>query len=204
MTITPDQIPGILERHAKWLRKEEGGELANLQGANLQYASLQDANLRGANLQDANLRGANLQYASLQDANLRGAKLRHANLQDANLQGANLQYANLRGAKLRHASLQDANLQDANLQYAKLQGANLRGAIYAFASVSFLGHGECGRTLIAMRHKEGDAPVLGCGCFYGNQTELRKFIADGPEKYRKTRTLALETVLALLDVRNPE
>jgi uncharacterized protein YjbI with pentapeptide repeats len=164
MTITTDQLAGILERHAKWLRHEEGRERANLQYANLQYAHLQ---------------GANLQYANLQGANLQGANLRYAKLQYANLQGANLQGANLQGAKLQRA-------------------------IYAFASVSFLAHGECGRVLTAIRRKEGDAPILQCGCFCGNQTELRQYIADGPEKWRKTRTLALETVLALLDARNDE
>ena len=36
---------GIIQRHAKWLAGEEGGERANLQGANLQDADLQGANL---------------------------------------------------------------------------------------------------------------------------------------------------------------
>ena len=122
MTITSDQLPEILERHRKWLRGENGGELAYLAGA--------------------------------------------------------------------------------NLAGAYLDGAYRAGAIHAFASVSFLGHGERGRTLTAIRRNEGDAPILQCGCFYGNQTELRDYIAKGDAKYRKTRTLALETVLALLDARN--
>ena len=54
----------ILEKHAKWIRGEDGGEHANLCGADLRCADLSSANLR-----DANLRGANLR-----DANLRGAK----------------------------------------------------------------------------------------------------------------------------------
>ena len=144
MTITSSDIPGILERHKKWARWEEGGQRAYLRGADLQGADLQGAYLRGAYLQGADLQGA------------------------------------------------------------YLQGADLRGALHAFASVSFLGHGECGRTLTAMRRKEGDAPELMCGCFSGNTKELREYIANGPEKYRKTRTLALETVLALLDAKNDE
>ena len=112
----------------------------------------------------------------------------------ADLQGAYLQDADLRRADLRRAYLQDAYLQ----------GADLRGALHAFASVSFLGHGECGRTLTAMRRKEGDPPELMCGCFSGNTKALREYITNGPERYRKTRTLALDTVLALLDARNDD
>jgi len=149
MTITPDQIPGILDRHAKWMRSEQGGSRADLSRANLSRANLSRAYLSGADLSGANLSGA-------------------------------------------------------DLSGAYLIGADLIGAVYAFASVSFLGHGECGRTLTAMRRTDGDSPTLQCGCFYGNQTELRQYIADGPEKYRATRTLALDTVLALLDARNPE
>lgn len=33
----------ILQRHAKWLKNEEGGERANLRGADLQDADLQGA-----------------------------------------------------------------------------------------------------------------------------------------------------------------
>ena len=45
----------IVEKHGKWLRREEGGERADLRGANLRGANLQDADLRGADLQGANL-----------------------------------------------------------------------------------------------------------------------------------------------------
>ena len=84
----------ILEKHAKWIRGEDGGECANLRGADLCDADLYGANLRGANLYGANLRGANL-YG----ANLRGADLCDADMCGANLRGANLRGANLRGAK---------------------------------------------------------------------------------------------------------
>ena len=73
----------VLQRHAKWLKNEEGGEKANLRGA-----ELWDANLRGADLRDADLWDANLRGANLRDADLRGADLRDANLWDADLWGA--------------------------------------------------------------------------------------------------------------------
>ena len=75
--LTKEEIE-VLQRHAKWLKNEEGGEKANLQSANLQSANLQGADLRGADLRDADLRGANLQDANLQGANLWGANLRGA------------------------------------------------------------------------------------------------------------------------------
>ena len=84
----------ILEKHAKWARGEDGGERADLCGANLRGANLCGANLCGADLYDADLRSADLRGADLRSADLRGA-----NLRGANLCGANLRSANLRGAK---------------------------------------------------------------------------------------------------------
>ena len=70
--LTKEEIE-VLQRHAKWLKNEEGGEKANLRGADLRGANLLGANLRGANLRGADLRGANLRGANLLDADLRGA-----------------------------------------------------------------------------------------------------------------------------------
>ena len=79
--LTKEEIE-VLQRHAKWLKNEEGGEKANLQDADLRGADLRGANLWGADLQDANLWGANLWGADLRGANLRGANLRGADLQE--------------------------------------------------------------------------------------------------------------------------
>ena len=68
----------VLDKHAKWLRGEDGGECANLRGADLRDADLLGADLRSANLPDADLRGANLYNANLRGANLHGADLRDA------------------------------------------------------------------------------------------------------------------------------
>jgi len=64
-TYTTEELKVILEKHAKWLRDEKGGERANLQGAYLRSANLQGAYLRSANLQGADLRGADLRGADL-------------------------------------------------------------------------------------------------------------------------------------------
>ena len=89
----------ILRKHLMWLRWENGGERADLRGANLCDADLRDADLRDADLRGANLCGADLRGANLRDADLRDADLRGANLRDADLCGANLRDADLRGAK---------------------------------------------------------------------------------------------------------
>ena len=73
------ELKAILGKHLKWLRGEDGGERADLSGANLFEA----------NLFEANLFRANLSGADLFEANLSGANLSGANLFEANLSGAN-------------------------------------------------------------------------------------------------------------------
>ena len=90
--LTKEEIE-VLQRHAKWLKNEEGGEKADLRGADLQGANLRDADLRGANLWGADLQGANLRDADLRGANLWGADLRGADLWGADLRGADLRGA---------------------------------------------------------------------------------------------------------------
>ena len=72
--MTNDELKKIIEKHEKWLKDQEGGERANLWGADLWGADLRDAALRGADLYGANLCGANLYGADLRDADLRGAE----------------------------------------------------------------------------------------------------------------------------------
>ena len=98
--VEASKLKDILDRHRRWLAKEEGGELADLQGADLRKA-----NLRGANLRWANLRRANLQEADLRGADLRAADLQRANLWRADLRGANLQEADLRVANIDYLCL---------------------------------------------------------------------------------------------------
>ena len=113
----------------------------------------------------------------------------------ANLSGAYLSDANLSGA-----DLSDANLSGANLSGADLSGADLSGAVHAWAQVAFRGHGECGRMLTAVIYKDGDAPVYQCGCFSGSLAELKAYIKDGNDEWKKSRTLAMNTVTKLLAI----
>ena len=64
----------ILRLHASWLNLE-GGNRANLSGADLRNADLRNADLRNADLSGANLRGADLRSANLRSADLRNANL---------------------------------------------------------------------------------------------------------------------------------
>ena len=76
-------IKKTLELHTAWRRGEEGGERADLSGADLSRADLSGANLSGANLSRANLSGADLSRANLSGADLSGANLYGANLSGA-------------------------------------------------------------------------------------------------------------------------
>ena len=78
--MTSEEIKQVLELHKKWLNNEQGGERANLSGA-----ELSEANLRGADLHWADLRGAELHWADLSEADLRGADLHWADLRGAEL-----------------------------------------------------------------------------------------------------------------------
>ena len=91
-----NDLKTILEKHKMWLNDEDGGEKADLSGADLSGADLSGADLYGADLREANLRGADLS-----EANLYGADLSEANLYGADLYGADLREANLYGANLR-------------------------------------------------------------------------------------------------------
>ena len=97
--MTRNELDRVLELHGLWL-DGEGGERANLSGANLSGADLERAYLNSANLSGADVSGADLRRAYLS-----GANLYEANLTDAYLYGANLSGAELRGAKLGGAYL---------------------------------------------------------------------------------------------------
>ena len=107
-----DRLRAILESHGEWLNGE-GGEKADL---------------HGADLREADLRGANLREADLREAGLCGAALFGADLRGADLLGANLREADLRFAKLRKAILYEADLRWADLYGADLCGADLEEA----------------------------------------------------------------------------
>ena len=174
---------------------------ADLYGADLSCANLSGADLYGADLSGANLSRANLSFANLSGADLSRADLSRADLSRANLSFANLSFANLSGADLSFANLSGADLYGADLSGANLSRANLSGAnLYNYAQVAFRGHGECGRMLTAIVEKDGTEPRLFCGCFTGSFAELERYIAEGEERYRASRTLAMNMVKQALEI----
>ena len=62
------ELHKIIRKHNLWLQGEDGGERANLSGANLSRAILREADLSRANLSGAILSGANLSGAILREA----------------------------------------------------------------------------------------------------------------------------------------
>ena len=96
-----ENIIKFLEKHLRWVKGEEGGEQANLSGADLSGADLSGADLSWANLSGADLSVAYLSGADLIGAYLSGANLSRADLSGANLIGANLSRANLSGANIK-------------------------------------------------------------------------------------------------------
>lgn len=84
-----EKLDKILENHKLWLNGE-GGECANLRGADLRYANLYNIDLRCANLNSADLNSADLRCANLRGVDLSGASLYNANLYSSNLNNANL------------------------------------------------------------------------------------------------------------------
>ena len=141
-------------------------------------------------------------YSSAKGKTLRDAVIEVV-ASGANLKGADLSGAYLSGANLKGADLSNANLSYAYLSGADLSGADLKGAkIVSVAQISFTGHGECGRTLIAIQTET--AIYICCGCFAGSPDELRAWIIGDEKRLAKTRTLALDTALILLAAKNDE
>ena len=121
----------------------------------------------------------------------------------ANLSGANLREADLSGANLRGADLRGANLSGADLREADLSGANLSGASgIVYAQCSFAAHGECGRQLSGVIIH--DELRLFCGCFRGTLAELDSYIDKGEERYKPTRKLARDFIVAAIDAARKE
>jgi len=111
--------------------------------------------------------------------------------------------ANLRWANLRRADLSWANLSGANLSGADLSGSNLSGAIgLRYAQCSFDAHGESGRQLSGVVIA-GELRLF-CGCFAGTLAELDAYIDNGDERYKATRKLARDFIVAAIDAARKE
>ena len=131
------------------------------------------------------------------------ADLRGANLYAANLSRADLSRANLSVADLSGANLSGVNLSGADLRGADLRGANLSGTVgIRYAQCSFDSHGENGRQLLGV--VISDRLRLFCGCFEGTLEELDADIDDEESRYKSTRKLARDFIVAAINAAKQE
>lgn len=177
-----EKLDKILENHKLWLNGE-GGECANLRGADLRYANLYNIDLRCANLNSADLNSADLRCA-----NLRGANLRGANLSGASLSGASLYNANLRGASLYNANLYSSNLNNANLNNVKTNMYTIGYNLACPEEGSFIGYKKVGKYIVKLLimedSKRNSATTLKCRCDKAKVLDIEKI--DTGEKIEST------------------
>ena len=173
-TITQEELKEILEKHLKFIRREEGGDSANLSGADLS----------GANLSGADLRSADLSRADLRSANLSGADLSYANLRSANLSGANLRSANLSGANLSRADLKNILYDETTAFFAMCcpeEGA-------------FVGFKRCANNLIVKlliteEAKRSSSTTRKCRC---SEAKVIEILTTKKEKAVKRKAISLK------------
>lgn len=177
-----NELNEILENHKLWLNGE-GGECANLRGADLRYANLYNIDLRCANLNSADLNSADLRCA-----NLRGVDLSSANLNSANLSGANLNNANLSGASLYNANLYSSNLNNANLNNVKTNMYTIGYNLACPEEGSFIGYKKVGKYIVKLLimedSKRNSATTLKCRCDKAKVLDIEKI--DTGEKIEST------------------
>ena len=123
-----EMIKNILALHKKWLNEEEGGERADLHGADLDGVCLDNIDFRNANLKCASFRGAVITNSDFRSADLYGA-----DFCGAFLQGSDFASANLKNADFTWANLCDADFLNADLTGAYLGEANLKGVDFDYS-----------------------------------------------------------------------
>lgn len=152
-----NELNEILENHKLWLNGE-GGECANLRGADLRYANLYNIDLRCADLNSADLRCANL----------RGA--------------------NLRGASLYNANLYSSNLNNANLNNVKTNMYTIGYNLACSEEGSFIGYKKAGKYIVKLLimedSKRNSATTLKCRCDKAKVLDIEKI--DTGEKIEST------------------
>lgn len=172
-----EKLDKILENHKLWLNGE-GGECADLRGANL----------KGVDLRNINLNNADLRCADLYSADLRGASLRYTNLNSVNLSGASLYNANLTGANLNGANLYSSNLNNANLTNIKTNMYTIGYNLACPEEGSFIGYKKAGKYIVKLLiledSKRSSATTLKCRCDKAKVLDVEKI--DTGEKIEST------------------
>lgn len=118
------ELKNILALHKKWLNEEEGGERADLHGADLDGICLDNVDFRNANLKCASFRGAVITNSDFRSADLYGADFRGAFLQGSDFASANLKNANFTYVNLCNADFLNADLMGVDLGEADIKGVD--------------------------------------------------------------------------------
>ena len=172
-----EKLDKILENHKLWLNGE-GGECADLRGANL----------KGADLRNINLSNIDLRCADLYSADLRAARLRYAKLNSAKLSGASLYNTNLTGANLNGANLYSSNLNNANLTNVKTNMYTIGYNLACPEEGSFIGYKKAGKYIVKLLiledSKRSSATTLKCRCDKAKVLDVEKI--DTGEKIEST------------------
>ncbi len=162
-----NKLNEILKNHKLWLNGE-GGECANLRGADLRYANLYNIDLRCANLNSADLNSADLRCA--------------------NLRGVDLSGANLSGASLYNANLYSSNLNNANLNNVKTNMYTIGYNLACPEEGSFIGYKKVGKYIVKLLimedSKRNSATTLKCRCDKAKVLDIEKI--DTGEKIEST------------------
>lgn len=62
--MTQEDLNEILAKHKLWLQGKDGGERANMQGADMRSADMRRANMQGADMRGTDMRHANIDYSA--------------------------------------------------------------------------------------------------------------------------------------------
>ena len=122
------ELKNILALHEKWLNEEEGGERADLHGADLDHICLDNVDFRNANLREVSFRDA-----VITNSDFRGADLYEADFRFAFLQGSDFSAANLKDADFTRANLCNADFFNADLMGADLGEADIKGVDFDYS-----------------------------------------------------------------------
>ena len=122
------ELKNILALHKKWLNEEEGGERADLHGADLDHVCLDNVDFRNANLREVSFRDA-----VITNSDFRGADLYEADFRFAFLQGSDFSAANLKDADFTRANLCNADFFNADLMGADLGEADIKGVDFDYS-----------------------------------------------------------------------
>ena len=74
--IDKDELKTILKKHMMWLNGEDGGERADMSGADMRGANMSGADMSGADMSGADMSGADMRWADMRGANMSRADMR--------------------------------------------------------------------------------------------------------------------------------